>query len=143
MPAGEFSVSGHSSEHTWTECREYGLAEHEGRHRLRGPGFDPAVGSGSVSHMGGKWPLRLTQVCLALVGQFEDSELELYTAWREAQHHDLTILLCSNTNRQDSSTSFPISEVTVCFSCISMSIVVSLTGLGWGSVWACRSRETW
>ena len=68
--------------------------------------------------MGGKWPLRLTQVCLELLGQFEDSELELYTAWREAHHHDLTILLCSNTNRQNSSTSF--------FYCF----IVDRTGLG-------------
>ena len=37
--------------------REYGLTDHAGVHRLRGPGLDEKIGQGGVSAMGGKWPV--------------------------------------------------------------------------------------
>ena len=37
--------------------REYGLTDHAGMHRLRGPGLDEKIGQGGVSAMGGKWPV--------------------------------------------------------------------------------------
>ena len=37
--------------------REYGLTDHAGVHRLRGPGLDEKIGQGGVSAMGEKWPV--------------------------------------------------------------------------------------
>ncbi len=31
-----------------------------------------------VSQMGGKWPARLADLCLLLIGVFQDKEMELY-----------------------------------------------------------------
>ena len=44
-----------------TQCfpREYGLTDHNGKHRLRGPGLDEKIGQGGVSAMGGKWPVNI------------------------------------------------------------------------------------
>ena len=39
--------------------REYGLTDHAGVHRLRGPGLDEKIGEGGVSAMGGKWPVMI------------------------------------------------------------------------------------
>ena len=41
--------------------REYGLTDHNGKHRLRGPGLDEKIGQGGVSAMGGKWPVNILQ----------------------------------------------------------------------------------
>ena len=41
--------------------REYGLTDHNGKHRLRGPGLDEKIGQGGVSAMGGKWPVNFFQ----------------------------------------------------------------------------------
>ena len=77
-------------------CREYGVTDHEGRHRLKGPGLDPEVGKGGVSHMGGKWPARLAIICQEIAGVFEDSEMELYNQWREEAQDQLVKFLCLN-----------------------------------------------
>ena len=46
-----------------TQCfpRDYGLTDHNGKHRLRGPGLDEKIGQGGVSAMGGKWPVDIFQ----------------------------------------------------------------------------------
>ena len=56
-----------------------------GKHRVncslsyfQGPGLDPSVGTGGVSHHGGKWPGRLASLCGEITGEFEDEEMELY-----------------------------------------------------------------
>ena len=36
------------------------------------------LGQGGVSHMGGKWPARLSISCLEIMAVFEDAELQLY-----------------------------------------------------------------
>ena len=41
--------------------RDYGLTDHNGKHRLRGPGLDEKIGQGGVSAMGGKWPVNIFQ----------------------------------------------------------------------------------
>merc|ERR1712179_12692 len=76
----------------------YGLTDHEGVHRLRGPGLDEKIGQGGVSHMGGKWPGRLATTCEAILGEFEDAEMEVYNRWQKEE--PLLEFLCKN---QDSS----------------------------------------
>ena len=62
------------------KSREYGVTEHKGKHRLMGPGLDPSTGKGGVSHMGGRWtgsitfprwPIRLANTCLEMMGEME------------------------------------------------------------------------
>jgi len=83
---------------TYQTFSAYGLTEHNGRHRLRGPGLDPSMNEGGISHMGGKWPARLATMCLETVGVFEDEVMELYTKWKLSEKKDLTDFLCLNTN---------------------------------------------
>ena len=45
---------------------------------FQGPGLDPSIGTGGVSHHGGKWPGRLASLCGQITGEFEDEEMELY-----------------------------------------------------------------
>ena len=79
--------------------REYGVTDHEGRHRLKGPGLGPGVGEGGVSHMGGKWPARLAIICQEISGVFQDSEMELYNQWREQDQAQLVKFLCLDEER--------------------------------------------
>ena len=81
--------------------REYGITDYLGKHRLRGPGLDPAIGVGGVSHMGGKWPTRLAMMCLEITGVFEDDEMELYRAWKMEENRQITDFLCRNKDRLD------------------------------------------
>ena len=76
------------------KSREYGVTEHKGKHRLMGPGLDPSTGKGGVSHMGGRWtgsitsprwPIRLANTCLEMMGEMEDSEEQVYLWWREVE----------------------------------------------------------
>lgn len=85
--------------HHTHNSREYGVTDHQDKHRLKGPGLDPEVGKGGVSHMGGKWPARLAVMCEQIAGEFEDSELELYSQWRELDQHQLVEYLCLNESR--------------------------------------------
>merc|ERR1712002_1030059 len=78
---------------------EYGVTDHEGKHRLKGPGLDPTVGAGGVSHMGGKWPSRLAEICLEITGEFEDQEMEIYRTWKTEENNLLGDFLCRNSNR--------------------------------------------
>ena len=79
--------------------REYGITDHENKHRLKGPGLDPTVGTGGVSHMGGKWPTRLSVMCLEITGEFEDQEMELYRMWKTEENNQLGEFLCRNSER--------------------------------------------
>merc|ERR1712215_7887 len=78
---------------------EYGLVTYKGKHRLRGPGLNPEVGQGAFSYMGGKWPTRLTMVCMEISGVFEDQERDLYNNWKSHENRKLAGFLCRNTNR--------------------------------------------
>merc|ERR1712106_44356 len=78
---------------------EYGITDHDGKHRLKGPGLDPTVGAGGVSHMGGKWPTRLAVICLEITGEFEDQEMELYRTWKTEDNNQLGDFLCRNSER--------------------------------------------
>ena len=73
---------------------EYGITDYEDKHRLKGPGLDPEVGKGGVSHMGGKWPGRLSMMCSEIVGEFEDNEMELYMIWKNNSQELLEKILC-------------------------------------------------
>ena len=75
------------------------MTDHEGKHRLKGPGLDPTVGAGGVSHMGGKWPSRLAEICLEITGEFEDQEMEIYRTWKTEENNLLGDFLCRNSNR--------------------------------------------
>ena len=79
--------------------RKYGITDHENKHRLKGPGLDPTVGTGGVSHMGGKWPTRLAVMCLEITGEFEDQEMELYRTWKTEENNQLGEFLCRNSDR--------------------------------------------
>jgi len=78
---------------------EYGLVTYLGKHRLRGPGLNPEVGQGAMSYMGGKWPTRLTMVCMEISGVFEDQERDLYNTWKTDENRKLGGFLCRNKNR--------------------------------------------
>jgi len=74
--------------------KDYGLTDHNGKHRLRGPGLDEKIGQGGVSAMGGKWPVRLSTICESIIGDFEDAEMEVYNRWQSKQ--PLQEFLCKN-----------------------------------------------
>ena len=77
---------------------DYGIADHGDKHRLKGPGLDPKVGVGAVSHMGGKWPGRLAGMCGEAMGEYEDNEMELYRIWKQ-EPDNLETFLCFNHER--------------------------------------------
>ena len=79
--------------------RDYGITDADDKHRLKGPGLDPTVGKGGISHMGGKWPGRLANMCSEMVGVYEDREMELYKIWKEQTNNNLVDFLCWNVNR--------------------------------------------
>ena len=68
---------------------------------FQGPGLDPSIGTGGVSHHGGKWPGRLASLCGEITGEFEDEEMELYRAWKQTLNEDTGMFefLCRNEER--------------------------------------------
>jgi len=80
---------------------DYGITDQGEKHRLKGPGLDPEIGAGGVSHMGGKWPGRLANMCSEMIGVFEDHEMEFYDIWKENIEDGMVEFLCRNHDRPE------------------------------------------
>jgi len=77
----------------------YAVTEVEGRRRIKGPGLDPTKGKdiGKIYGRIGKLPDMLRFLCLEMVGEWDDREMELYMEWREKEGK-IGDMLCRNAD---------------------------------------------
>lgn len=77
-----------------TAFEEYGIKQVDGANRLSGPGLEAQNVMG-MTQMGGKWPVRLQQMCHTYVGEIE--EMEIYEAFKSERSKAVKDLLCYGT----------------------------------------------
>lgn len=77
-----------------TAFEEYGVKQVDGVNRLSGPGLEAQNVMG-MTQMGGKWPVRLQQMCHSYVGETE--EMKIYKSFKSERSKGVKNLLCYGT----------------------------------------------